>query len=534
MLLFVHLAYRPGLRQMKKSFGCSRRDFLRALGGAAFLGAAPRVHAATGPGRYPFSLGVASGYPSPHDVVLWTRLAPEPHAPGGGMLPEPVPVLWEVADDESFRSIVANGVHYATPEWAHSVHVEPNGLAPTRDYWYRFHVGDATSPVGRTRTAPRLEAEPGRLRFGLGSCQHYEQGWFVAHRHIAADALDLFVHVGDYIYESSWGSQHVRKHGTAEPHTLDDYRRRYALYKSDLDLQAAHASCPWLVIWDDHEVDNDYAADRSENDDDPALFLVRRAAAYKAYYEHMPLRRSMVPVGPHLRLHGRVAHGRLAQFHLLDDRQYRSPQPCSTADPDGPDQAAGCRTRNDPRATMLGLGQERWLQAGLNASEARWNFITQQTLMAQVDFMAGPEEWFGADSWDGYPAARRRLLEGLAARRPANPVVLGGDLHSFWVTDLKADFSDPRSPTVATEFVATSITSDPVPERYFQGAVSINPHVRYASGLHRGYVRLELTPQRLTADLRGVDSVKDRESGCATVSSFVVDDGRPGAVADSA
>ena len=516
---------------MKTGLDWSRRDFLHVLGAAAFLGLTRRSRAVTRSGQYPFSLGVASGYPSPHGMVLWTRLAPQPHAPGGGMLPEPVPVIWEVADDERFGSIAAQGVHYATPEWAHSVHVEPTGLAPARDYWYRFHVGDATSPVGRTRTAPAYDAEPRSLRFGLGSCQHFEQGWFVAHRHIAADALDLFVHVGDYIYESSWGSQLVRNHGAPEPRTLNDYRRRHALYKSDHDLQAAHASCPWLMIWDDHEVDNDYAADRSENAEDPALFRRRRAAAYQAYYEHMPLRCSMVPFGSHLNLHTRVTHGRLAQFHLLDDRQYRSPLPCknSVAD-DNKDPAGSCRTRADPQATMLGTEQELWLQAGLAASEARWNFVTQQTLMAQVDFMAGPEEWFGNDSWDGYPAARRRLLEDLVARHPSNPVVLGGDLHSFWVTDLKADFSDPRSQTVATEFVTTSITSQPMPERYIQGAVSTNPHVRYASGQHRGYIRLALTSKQLICDLRGVDSVKDPESGCATVASFVVADGRPGAI----
>jgi len=208
-------------------------------------------------GRNPFSLGVASGYTSPDGMVLWTRLAPQPAIVGSGMPPESVPVAWEVAEDDGFGSIAASGVYDATPDWAHSVHVEPTGLGPGRDYWYRFHVGDATSPVGRTRTAPAISTAPERLRLGLGSCQHYEQGWFVAYRHVSADALDLFVHVGDYIYESSWGRQHVRKHTAGEPVSLDDYRCRYAPYKSDPDLQAAHASCQWLVIWDDHEVDND-------------------------------------------------------------------------------------------------------------------------------------------------------------------------------------------------------------------------------------------------------------------------------------
>jgi alkaline phosphatase D len=462
-------------------------------------------------------------------MVLWTRLAPAPLAPKGGMPPEPVPVTWEVAQDEGFHSIVANGVYVATPKWAHSVHVEVGGLLPDRDYWYRFHAGDAVSPPGRTRTAPLKHATPSRLNFGLGSCQHYEQGWFVAHRHIADEQFDLFVHVGDYIYESSWGNQHVRQHGAPEPYTLDEYRVRYALYKTDPDLQAAHASCPWLVIWDDHEVDNDYAADRSENGDDPAAFLERREAAYRAYYEHMPLRQSMRPKGPHLRLHTRIAYGQLALFHLLDDRQYRSPQPCSRNERRVPKLAERCRARLDRAATMLGHEQERWFEEGLQASKTRWNFITQQTLMAQVDFLAGPEEWFGVDSWDGYPVARQRLLDSLVKHRPANPVVLGGDLHSFWVTDLKADFSDALSPTLATEFVTTSITSDPVPERYIEGAVSINPHVRYATGKHRGYLRLGVTPQRMTADLRQVDSVKDRNSRCTTLVSFVVENGRPGA-----
>ena len=342
----------------------SRRDFLRTLGSAAFVGIAPYSFAATGSGRYPFKLGVASGYPSPNGVALWTRLAPQPLEVGGGMPPGPVAVLWEVAEDDGFRAIVAQGRYVATADWAHSVHVEATGLAPARDYWYRFHVGDATSPVGRTRTAPVADAALQSLRFGVGSCQHFEQGWFVAHRHVAADALDLFVHVGDYIYESSWGKELVRTHGAPEPYTLDDYRQRYARYKTDRDLQAAHASCPWLVIWDDHEVDNDYANDRAEDGSDPASFLERRAAAYKAYYEHMPLRASMAPSGPYLRLHERVTLGRLAQFHLLDDRQYRSPKPCRDSDQD-PQRPKGCRRRNDPGATMLGAEQEHWLQSGL-------------------------------------------------------------------------------------------------------------------------------------------------------------------------
>ena len=241
----------------------------------------------------------------------------------------------------------------------------------------------------------------------------------------------------------------------------------------------------------------------------------------------------MAPVGPRMRLHARAAHGGLALFHLLDDRQYRSPQPCRDSGRNGQALADGCRSRGDPRATMLGREQECWLQSGLAASDARWNFVTQQTLMARVDCASGPETWLLNDSWDGYPAARQRLLDDLVTRRVANPFVLGGDLHSFWVTDLKADFSDPRSPTVATEFVTRSITSDPVPERYNRRAMEINPHVGLALGTHRGYLRLDMTPQRLTVDLRGVDSVVDPDSNCKTLATYVVEDGQPGAVAVS-
>ncbi len=506
----------------------SRRDLLRIFGALALTGATTRLRARPSLGVFPFTLGVASGYPRPDGMVLWTRLAPQPLVPGGGMPPETIPVHWEIATEPGFQTIVGSGTAYATPAWGHAVHVEPSGLAPDREYWYRFHAGEATSPVGRTRTAPAADAWPGRLRLGVGSCQHYEQGWFVAYRHVAADDLDLFLHLGDYIYESSARGAGVRSHGAPEPHTLEDYRRHFALYKSDPDLQAAHASCPWLVVWDDHELENDYAGDRSQNDDEPAWFLQRRAAAYQAYYEHMPLPRAMVPFGPHLRLHTRVELGQLAAFHMLDNRQYRTPQPCPRPGRAGSNLIEHCAERLDPHATMLGARQEAWLAAGLDASKARWNLLGQQTLMAQADGKPGPGGQFFSDGWDGYPAARRRLLDYLAVRRPANPVVLGGDLHSFWVSDLKPDFDDPRSSVVASEFVTTSITSGPPPEARIQTAVSEGPHIQLATGARRGYLRLELTPERLTAELRGVTSVDQPDAGCETLAAFAVEDGRPG------
>lgn len=513
---------------MSMRFSPDRRAFLRTLGLLGTAAAVGPVEARPRFARDPFTLGVASGYPQPRSVVLWTRLAPEPLAPAGGLAPRSIPVRWELAHDPGFQRLAARGTVHAQPQWAHSVHVEPYGLEPERDYWYRFMVADAISPVGRTRTAPAYGALPARLRVGVGSCQHYEQGWFGAYRHVAADALDLFLHVGDYIYEASWGDDPVRAQGAQEPITLSDYRRLYALYKGDPDLQRAHASCPWLVVWDDHEVENDYAGAISQNDDDPDWFLQRRAAAYRAYYEHMPLPRTMVPFGPNMRLHTRLRYGQLADLHLLDDRQYRSQQPCPKPGRAGSAVIRDCEARLDPQATMLGARQEQWLAANLRRSEARWNLLGQQTLMAQSDSEPGPGQAFYSDGWDGYPAARRRLLEVLAEPQPRNPVVLGGDVHSFWVTDLKRDFDDPAAPTIASEFVTTSITSQSLPEERIQQVVRENPHIRYASGRERGYLRVEVTPDQLRADLRAVSSVKVRAPSCHTQAAFVVEDGRPG------
>ncbi len=514
---------------MQPNLGWTRRDLLRALACLPLAGVAAPLLARPDFAGDPFTLGVASGYPRPDGMVLWTRLAPAPLAPAGGMPPASVSVRWEVARDAGFRDTAASGTAYATPDWAHSVHVEPYALEPGRDYWYRFHAGGATSPIGHTRTAPPRGQMPQRMRIGVGSCQHYAQGFYAAYRHVAADGLDLFLHLGDYIYEASWGRGQVRSQGVQEPVTLDDYRRHYALYKSDPDLKAAHASCPWLVVWDDHEVDNDYADDISQDDDEPAWFLARRAAAYRAYYEHMPLPRAMVPFGPHMRIHTRLDYGRLATLHMLDDRQYRSPQPCPKPGRAGANFITDqCTSRLSPEATLLGERQERWLAAGLRGSGARWNLLGQQTLMAQADGQEGQGELFYSDGWDGYPAARRRLLDLFAEGVCANPVVLGGDVHSFWVTDLKPDFADERARAVASEFVGTSISSQPPPEARIQAVLRENRHIHYATGEHRGYLRLSLTPARLTAELRAVTDVRRRDAHCETLASFIVEDGIAG------
>jgi len=501
----------------------SRREFLEAL---AALGLASGVslgaYAAPRFSSDPFALGVASGYPSAGGAVLWTRLV-------GELDPLPIAVRWEIAADEALRSIVASGEETAMPQWAHSVHVEVKGLEPARPYWYRFTVGDAASRVGRLRTTPRRDAPVDRLRFAFASCQQYEQGYYGAYRHVVADDPDLIVFLGDYIYESSWGRNHVRKHNSGEPYTLDEYRVRYACYKSDPDLQAAHAACPWLATWDDHEVDNDYADDRSEDGMPRARFLARRAAAYRAYYEHMPLPARMRPDGPHMRLFTQFGWGALARFFMLDDRQYRAHQVC-------PRFAGGsnvvsereCAARTEPARSMLGMRQEAWLERAFAESRAGWNIVAQQTLMAQFGRGSGEARRFWTDGWDGYPAARRKLLESVAARRLANPVVIGGDVHHHAVADLKLDFDDPGAPVVASEFCGTSITSQSRAQKELDAAREDNPHVKLADGRYRGYVRVELEARRLRAELRAMDSVQAPEAGCSTLATFVVEDGRPG------
>ncbi len=504
----------------------SRRHFLKSTAAAA-----PALLIRQSPVRFstnPVTLGLASGYPLSEGFVIWTRLAPMPLM-GGGMPPSSVLVDWEVASDDRMANVVRSGSALASPDWAHSVHVEVEGLEPDRPYWYRFHVASEESVIGRSRTAPLLESTPERLRFAFASCQHYEKGYYSAYRHMIADELDLVIHLGDYIYEGKASGVRVRRHAAPEPVTLEDYRNRYAQYKSDKDLQAAHAAAPWLVTWDDHEVDNDYADLASEELHPEAWFRRRRTAAYRAYYEHMPLRRSATPLGEHLRLYTEVAYGALARFQVLDDRQYRSPQVCPRPGEGGSNIVAECPERLDPSSTLLGEAQEAWLHRNLERSTAQWNILAQQTLMAELDRAPGPGRAFWTDGWDGYPAARARLLEFIAERAPRNPLVIGGDVHAFWVSDLKTDFRDEHAKTIASELVGSSISSSSgLPDERRAAIQQDNPHIQYGNSVRRGYVRVELTKEGARADLRGVEDVTDPASGIETLASFVIEDGRPG------
>ena len=513
-----------------------RREFLR-IAGALGVSSAIAADALTGRtarfDSYPFSLGVASGYPSADGFVLWTRLATRPAEPGGGLAPEPLPVRLEIADDDSFRKLLATRTEYAGPEWAHSIHAEVSGLHPERWYFYRFIVGDAVSPVGRTRTAPAATAVAPRLRVATASCQQFEQGYFSAYRHIVADDPDLMVFLGDYIYESSWGRDHVRKHDAPEPHSLDDYRARHALYKSDPDLQAAHAALPWVLTWDDHEVENDYADDLSQFRAPKEQFLMRRAAAYQAYYEHLPLPGRMRPNGPRMRIHTEIGWGSLARFYTLDARQYRSWHACRRLWRRGEGKTVDtevCPELGRATRSMLGRAQERWLEAALAKSDARWNLLAQPTPMAQFDQKPGPGRRAWTDGWDGYPTARKRLLDFLSEQKIANPVVLGGDVHAFNVNDLKRDFDDPGSPVVASEFVSSSITSQAWAQEKLAAFLPDNPHMKFTDSRFRGYLRMDLAPGRCVADLRAMESVQARGASCTTLASFVVEDGKPGAL----
>ena len=476
--------------------------------------------------KYPFSLGVASGDPLPDGVVIWTRLAPEP-LDGGGMPMQPVSVAWEVAADDKMKTVMQKGTTIARPELGHAVHVEVQGLEPGRWYWYRFSSGTESSPIGRTRTAPALNAPVDRLRFAFASCQHYESGYYTAHRHMAGEDLDLVVFLGDYIYESQAEGGGTRMHNGPEVETLEQYRNRYALYKSDPDLQAAHAAFPWVVTWDDHEVINDYAGDidrkyEQARDD----FLRRRAAAYQAYYEHMPLRRSAKPSGPNMLLYRRLAFGGLAEFNLLDTRQYRTVQPCGEYKEYK--DAARCPQALDPSATMLGAVQERWLLEGLGRSRARWNVLAQQAPMMQRLNPDNGAPLFNMDKWDGYLAARKRILDFLATRRPSNPIVITGDVHANWVGDLLADFDNPGSAIVGTEFVGTSISSGGNgTTALYRWVVDANPHIKFYNS-QRGYVRCTVTPDRWQTDCRVVPFVTRPGAPISTRASFVVENGVPG------
>jgi alkaline phosphatase D len=518
----------------------TRRNVIAGLlGGTAAAAIAPTVlplHTAMaaplGPARSraladPFTLGVASGDPTPDGVVLWTRLAPTPLAEDGlgGMPSRPVEVAWEVATDESFRQVERRGHTTAVAGSAHSVHVELAGLRPG-EYFYRFRAEGHFSPVGRTRTAPAANVLGAALTMCFASCSQYEHGWFTAYRRMAAEHPDLILHVGDYQYEYPAHTYvapggNVRDHVGPETTTLANYRQRYAQYKTDPDLQAAHGVAPWLVVFDDHEVDNNWADEVPEKPE--AEFLARRAAAFQAYWENMPLRRSAAPHDIDMQLYRRVQWGQLATFHMLDTRQYRGDQPC------GDKFNTDCAQRTDPARSITGAEQERWLLDAFTRSRARWDLLGQQVFFSQVDFTPGPGRGFNPDAWDGYAGNRDRIVAGLRDSPVRNAVVLTGDVHAHWAAEIKERFDDPTSRAVGTELVCSSITSGGDGSETQAGTAGIladNPHIRFYNN-RRGYVRTTVTPNELRADFRVVPFVSRPDAPLETRASFVVPDRHP-------
>jgi alkaline phosphatase D len=507
----------------------SRRSFVRgtaSFAAAAWLSSSRIAGAVTAKpafSAYPFSLGIASGDPAADSVVLWTRLAPQPLEVGGGMPQTPVEVSWQIAEDEAFSRVVRSATAIANPQWGHSVHVEAEGLRADRWYWYQFKSGGETSAKGRTRTLPAADASPERLRFAFASCQHYETGLFTAYEHLAREEVDLIVHLGDYIYEGAAREGQLRRHNGAEIMTVDDYRARYALYKLDSALQAAHAAAPWIVTWDDHEVMNNYAGDIPGRPASRDEFLRRRAAAYQAYYEMMPLRRTQVPSGPDMLLYRQLNYGRLASFNVLDTRQYRTDQL------QGDGRKPPSDVLMDPNGTLLGTRQREWLSRGLERSPATWNVLAQQVMMARVDLTNGPAVEHSMDQWPGYEFERRRVLRHFHERKIKNPIVLTGDIHTNWANELIADFDQLDSRSVGVEFVGTSITSGgdgaELP-RGREATTTENPFVKFFNA-ERGYVRCEITPQQWRTEFKTVPFVTRPGAPLHTRATFIVENGRP-------
>jgi alkaline phosphatase D len=529
----------PSTHRKTRPSAVDRRRFLRhAWGGvgaslALALVPARRLFAAPRFRDNPFTLGVASGDPTAHGIVLWTRLAPEPADPTS-LGARAIPVGWRIATDDRLGRVVASGVAQASPELAHSVHVEVECLKPGRDYFFQFAVRGEESPVGHFRTAPAAHARVDQVRFAVATCQDWPSGHYTAYRDMTNLDLDLVVHLGDYTYE--YAIEGVTRRGVPAPAgfeaaTVDlrTYRLRHTLYKLDPDLQAAHARFPFAAIWDDHEVQNDYSGLAPEGGPPSAEFAARRAAAYQAYYEHMPIRlRDAGTFDPGLRIHRRLRYGDLLELTLLDDRQYRSDNPC------GDGESLRCPEALQGPYTMLGSEQEDWLREGFARSRARWNVVGQQLLLAELEHTspAHPDEWYWNDAWDGYPLARQRLLQDVVGSALCNPVFLTGDWHSTFVNDLKLDFKQPTSPTVATELVTPALTTggDDTPYGpYYGPMIPFNPHIKYYEGDRRGYFSLTVTRQRLQADLRFMTSVQDPQGIGATERSFVIEDGEPGA-----
>ena len=457
----------------------------------------------------PFSLGVASGGVLADRVILWTRIAPDPLAEDGlgGVSTEAIRVEWEVSTKEDFSEILLYGVVATTEQLAHAVHIDAGPLEPDSWYYYRFKCGGWISAVGKTRTLPCKERALAQLRLGVTTCHRYEDGYFTVLGDLALQEPDIVLQVGDYIYEYA-PSEDVRVQPLPRCSDLTSYRLRHALYKGEAELQAAHASCPWEVVWDDHEIKNDYfGSDEAEEIQE----LMR--AGYQAYYEHMPLR-VLPPEGSTLKIYRVLDIGNLLRIYLFDTRQYRDETSCG--DDDCPDMFDGDRQ-------LLGEEQESWFLEEVESSSTRWNLIAQQVVMSNFNIS---EALLNYDQWDGYPAARERILEHLYALNLNNFLVCTGDIHIGGVARLNLDPDDFTSPVVAYEFVTPSVTSS-ARELEDNGALveyalSARENVDYIHATKRGYILLDITHEQIDVSFRMVDSVEEPDLEVKTEASFQV------------
>jgi len=505
----------------------TRRHFIAGAAATAF--AAPAILRAQSLfRRFPFSLGIAAGDPSPDGFVIWTRLAPEPLEQHGGMAMAPMPVKWEVASDERFATKVAQGEAVARPELGHSVHVEVAGLQPDRPYWYRFTVGTERSVNGRARTLPLASASPQALRFGVAGCQAWDDGLYTAYRHLAREDLAFVYHYGDYIYEYRAGATRVGRGGSLVVpvretigqtlYDLADYRQRYALYKSDPDLQRAHAAHAFFMTFDDHEVANNWTGD-IEEETPPEVFRFRRAAALQAWYEHQPVRRASMPRGADIGLYRGARYGDLVEMDFLDTRQFRSNQPCG----DGfkPD----CAEVRAQTASVLGAEQEAWLGRNLGRRQVRWNCLAQQIMMMALDRRTRedePQPIRNMDAWVAYEVPRARLLARL--RGLDNVVVLTGDEHQNFAGLLR----DGETP-VAVEFVATSISSGGDGQDVRPGSDRIlanYPDLKFIND-QRGYLTCDVSRDEWKTNFMVVDQVSTPGGSLSKRTTLAVTHGTP-------
>ena len=477
----------------------------------------------------PFALGVASGQPRPDSVVLWTRLLiGEADA---AFKVQPQTVVCEVFADEALRQPVRQWRVQTDASRAHSVHVIATGLQPGRSYWYRFVSGSASSPVGRTRTSPGEQDKVAQLRIAQTSCQHFEQGYYVAHREIARRDVDFVLFLGDYIYESSNPRYLVRKHMGGVPQTLEQYRQRHAQYKGDADLQACHAAHPWVMTWDDHEVVNDYANDLDSKFTDPQVFLRRRAAAYQAYFEHMPVRLGPDPAQPHqMRIHDQMSWGQLADIWTLDCRQYRSHLACPDPMRGGARVVVGCTELSEAGRSMLGAAQEQWLSAGLTQSSRRWKLVAQSTQVSSTGIATPLGRSTFTDAWDGYPMARERLLGTIAQAQLKDVLVLGGDVHMNVAANLRVRPNDEKSPIVTSEIVTTSISSRGMSDTLLAQIRDNNPDIVHARADERGYTYVEVQPSGVLAQMRTTPHPALQDSRLQTQAQWALTSGVQGLV----